>query len=132
VDGAPDPYSDTGRLAEADKADSEALTIYRDLAAHDPGAYRSGVATILNNLGNLYRDTGRLAEADKAYSETLTIYRDLESSNSKVYVGRITALTQLLATLRDKLPSSPHPYPVSFRLCINLDFCNSCLLAIWS
>jgi Flp pilus assembly protein TadD len=57
-------YVNTGRLADADKAFSEALTIRRDLAAHDPGAYRPAVTTTLNNLGNLYRVTGRLAEAD--------------------------------------------------------------------
>jgi tetratricopeptide (TPR) repeat protein len=37
-------YRDTGRLAEADKAYSEALTIRRELATHDPSAYRPVVA----------------------------------------------------------------------------------------
>jgi hypothetical protein len=48
-------YRDTGRMAEADKAFSEALTICRELAAHNPDAYRRYVAGTLNNLGNLYR-----------------------------------------------------------------------------
>src|SRR5204862_518689 len=68
-------YADTGRLAEAEKANSEALTIRRELAAPDPGAYRPDVAMTLNNLGVLYAHTGRLAEAEKANSEALTVYR---------------------------------------------------------
>jgi tetratricopeptide (TPR) repeat protein len=40
-------YRDTGRLAEADKAYSEALTIRRELATHDPSAYRPVVASTL-------------------------------------------------------------------------------------
>ena len=119
-------YSDTGRLADADKAFSEALTIFRDLAAHDPGAYRPDVATTLNNLGLLYSDTGRLADAGRAYSEALTIYRDLPPNNP-AYASRIASLTKLLAELRGKSSSSPpHPNPApplatslhkSYRLC---------------
>jgi tetratricopeptide (TPR) repeat protein len=97
-------YSDTGRLAgrlagrldDADKAYSEALTIFRDLAAHDPGVYRPIVAATLNNLGNLYRHTGRLDDADKAYSEALTIFRDLAAHDPGVYRPDVaTALTSL-------------------------------------
>ena len=62
--------------AEAERGWTTALQISRDLAAHDPGAYRPDVASMLNNLGSLYSDTGRLADADKAYSEALTIRRD--------------------------------------------------------
>jgi tetratricopeptide (TPR) repeat protein len=69
-------YRHTGHRADAEKAFSEALTIYRDLT-HDPRAYRPNVAMTLNNLGNLYSDTGRRADAEKAFSEALTIYRDL-------------------------------------------------------
>jgi Tetratricopeptide repeat len=35
-----DLYHVTGRFAEAARAFAETLTIYRDLAARDPGAYR--------------------------------------------------------------------------------------------
>jgi tetratricopeptide (TPR) repeat protein len=65
------------QYVEAERGWTAALQFYRDLAAHDPGAYRPHVAMMLNNLGNLYSDTGRLADADKAYSEALTIYNDL-------------------------------------------------------
>jgi tetratricopeptide (TPR) repeat protein len=60
------------QYAEAERGWTAALQIYRDLAAHDPGAYRPYVAQTFNDLGILYRDTGRLAEADKALSEALT------------------------------------------------------------
>jgi tetratricopeptide (TPR) repeat protein len=101
-------YSDTGHFADADKAYSEALTIRRDLAAHNPGAYRPDVAGTLNNLGVLYLKTVRLADADKAYSEALTIYRDLLPDNP-AYASRIASLTKLLANLRGKSASSPAP-----------------------
>ena len=92
------------------------MTIRRELAAHDPAAYRAVVASTLNNFGNLFRNTGRLAEADKAYSEALTIYRELASSNPKVYAGRIAALTQLLTTVRKTSPSLPSSYPAASSL----------------
>ena len=82
------------------------MTIRRDLAAHDPGAYRPDVAQTLNNLGNLYWDTGRLADADKAYSEALTICRALLPDNP-AYASRIASLTKLLGELRSKSSSSP-------------------------
>ena len=61
------------------------MTIYRELAAHDPAAYRPNVARTLNNLGILYRVTGRLAEADKAYNEALTIRRELAAHDPAAY-----------------------------------------------
>ena len=78
-------YGNTGRVADAEKALSEALTIRHDLAAHDPAAYRPDVAQSLNNLGNLYRETGRVADAEKAYSEALTIRRDLAAHDPAAY-----------------------------------------------
>ena len=63
---------------------SEALTIRRNLAAHDPGAYRPDVAQTLYNLGLLYSVTGRVTDAEKAFSEALTIYRDLTFQKSDI------------------------------------------------
>jgi hypothetical protein len=91
-------YSDTGRLAEADKAFSEALTIRRDLAARDPGAYRPDVATTLNNLGLLHSNTGRLAEADKAFSEALT--NRIKECQLDLYADRTSAHTMRANQLR--------------------------------
>ena len=71
--------------AEAEKGWTTALQRQRDLAAHDPGAYRPKVATTLNTLGSLYRNTGRLADAEKADTEALSIFRDLAAQNSGAY-----------------------------------------------
>jgi tetratricopeptide (TPR) repeat protein len=71
--------------AKAERGWTAALQLNRDLAAHDPGAYRPDVAQTLNNLGVLYSDTGRLADADKAYSEALTIHRDLAAHDPGAY-----------------------------------------------
>jgi tetratricopeptide (TPR) repeat protein len=94
-----DLYRGTGRLADADKAFSEALTIYRDLAAHDPAAYRPNVATTLNSLGDLYRGSGRLADADRAFSEALTIYRDLAAHNPAAYRPNVATTLNNLGIL---------------------------------
>jgi hypothetical protein len=56
-------YRKAGWMDEARKAYSEALAIYRDLVARDPGAYRPNVAITLQNLGLLYIDMQRQAEA---------------------------------------------------------------------
>ena len=45
-------YRDTGRLADADKAYSEALTIYRDLLPNNP-AYASRIASLTKALAKL-------------------------------------------------------------------------------
>jgi hypothetical protein len=71
--------------AEAEKGWTTALQRQRDLAAHDPGAYRPKVATTLNTLGSLYRNTGRLADAEKADTEALLIFRDLAAHDPDAY-----------------------------------------------
>ena len=71
--------------AEAEKGWTTALQRQRDLAAHDPDAYRPDLAMTLNTLGILYRETGRLADAEKADTEALSIFRDLAAQNSGAY-----------------------------------------------
>lgn len=61
-------YRDMQRLAEADKANPEALDISRKLAKDDPAAYLPTMAMTLTNLGNVYVNAQRFAEADKTYS----------------------------------------------------------------
>jgi tetratricopeptide (TPR) repeat protein len=78
-------YVSTGRLGEAEKADTEALAIRRDLAAHDPGASRPSLAISLNSLGIVYKRTGRTNDAEKAYNEALAIYRDLAARDPGAY-----------------------------------------------
>jgi tetratricopeptide (TPR) repeat protein len=72
----------TGRPTDADKAFSEALTIYRDLAARNPGSHQLQLAATLNLFGNLEVNTGRLADAEKVITEAVTIERDLAARGS--------------------------------------------------
>jgi cellulose biosynthesis protein BcsQ len=88
-----------GRVAEAEKAFSEALAIRRELAARYPYNYEPYVASTLNSLGNLYAETGRPADAQKAYAEALSIYQSLASTNPTMYAGRIDEITKSLAKL---------------------------------
>jgi hypothetical protein len=48
-------YRNTGRLADAEKAFSEALTIYRDLSSSDPTMtiYADRIASLTKVLANL-------------------------------------------------------------------------------
>jgi tetratricopeptide (TPR) repeat protein len=78
-------YRRTGRLVEAEKAYSEALSIIRLLTAPDPGAYRPKVATTLSNLALLYVNTGRLTNAEKAWVEALAIRRELAAHDPGAY-----------------------------------------------
>ena len=89
-------YKRTGRTDDAEKAYSEALAIYRDLAARDPAAYRPNVAITLHNLGLLCIEMQRQADARGLPGEALNIYRDLASSNPAVYASKIESLTKLL------------------------------------
>jgi tetratricopeptide (TPR) repeat protein len=93
-------YKRTGRTNDAEKAYNEALAIYRDLAARDPGAYRPNVAITLHNLGLLYIDMHRQADARELLGEALNIYRDLASTNPAVYAARIESVTKLLVEPR--------------------------------
>ena len=71
--------------AEAEKGWTTALQRQRDLAAHDPGAYRPDLAMTLNTLGGLYRETGRLADAEQADAEAVLIFRDLAAHDPDAY-----------------------------------------------
>jgi tetratricopeptide (TPR) repeat protein len=57
----------------------------RDLAAQNPAAYRSDLATTLNNLGVVYHETQRFGDAESAYKEALAIRRDLAAQNPAAY-----------------------------------------------
>jgi tetratricopeptide (TPR) repeat protein len=91
-------------MVDAEKAYPEALSIDRDLAARDPGAYRADVASTLSNLGILYGNTGRMADAKQAYTEALSIYDNLAVNHPKVYDILIKSLTTRLAELDTQSP----------------------------
>ena len=47
-------YGNTGRLADAEKAYSEALTIYRDLASSNPTRYTDTIASLTKVVAILH------------------------------------------------------------------------------
>ena len=57
------------------------MDIRRGLAAHNPAAYRPGLADTLSNLGVVYGRTQRFGEAESAYMEALDIQRGLAAQN---------------------------------------------------
>jgi Tetratricopeptide repeat len=69
-------YSDADRFSEAESADNEAVTIYRDLTAENQ-AYQSDMSAAIDNLGLDYGHAGRFREAESAYKESLAIWRGL-------------------------------------------------------
>jgi hypothetical protein len=55
----------------------EAASIWRELAAQKPAAYRPDLAGTLPHLGRLYEHTGILPDAEAVYKEAVTIQREL-------------------------------------------------------
>jgi tetratricopeptide (TPR) repeat protein len=72
-------YSDTQRLAEAEKAYQEALQTYRELAKQNPAAYLPYLAKVLNNLADFYKTSQHPEKANKLYRELGNARRQLES-----------------------------------------------------
>ena len=69
--------ADLGRREDALAAIQEAVTIYRELAAARPDAFRPDLATSLNNLSLRLADLGRREDALAAIEEAVTIRREL-------------------------------------------------------
>jgi tetratricopeptide (TPR) repeat protein len=86
------------------QAYEEALEIYRTLVEANPAAYRPGVATTLNNLGNLHREEHRYAEARQAYEEALRIYEELAAATSERFAANLKRLRDLIVPL-PKMPT---------------------------
>ena len=95
-------YHDTDRPAAAEKVLSEALSIFRDLAADDP-AYRPMLAADLTNIGSLYAQSGRMVEAEQAFKENLAVYRELAAIDPAQYAGEVETLTKLLAEIHTSI-----------------------------
>jgi tetratricopeptide (TPR) repeat protein len=100
-------HAATQQLARAEQEYTEALDLYRTLAAGNPQAYLPYVATTLNNLGLLHAATQQLARAEQEYTEALDIRRTLAAGNPQAYLpdvamtlnnlGLLHAATQQLA-----------------------------------
>jgi tetratricopeptide (TPR) repeat protein len=92
-------YCDTQRMREAEKAYDEALSIRRELAASNPGAYLPQVAMTLNNLAVMFTLTQRLPEAEQAYVEALSTYRVLAKANPGAHLSDVAMALNNLANL---------------------------------
>lgn len=97
-------YGDMHRLAEAEAALQEALTLRRQLAQGHPAAYGPGVATMLYHVGALYGVTGRLAEAEAVLQEALTLQRQFARTNPAAYLPDVAATLHVLAGLAQARP----------------------------
>jgi tetratricopeptide (TPR) repeat protein len=85
--------------AEAAKVWTEALVIFRRLAAANPGALELGVAQTLNNLGVLYQGSSRHNEAEKALTEALDLFRKFAAVNPAIYELEVAMTLNYLASI---------------------------------
>jgi tetratricopeptide (TPR) repeat protein len=79
-------YGAVRKYDEAERAYTEALTIYKELAEKNPDAYLPDVAMTQNNLGTLYGAVRKYDEAERAYTEALTIRKELAEKNPDAYL----------------------------------------------
>lgn len=77
----------------------EALQRYRELAKHNPAAYKFCVAATLHNLAGFYRARQRFKESEAAYQEALQLNRDLAKGNPAACQICVAATLNNLADL---------------------------------
>jgi tetratricopeptide (TPR) repeat protein len=75
-----------GRPEEALAPGEEAVTIYRHLAAADPGAFLPDFPLALNNQAGLLAELGRLEEALAASEEAVAIRHDQAAASPDVFL----------------------------------------------
>lgn len=92
-------HREQDRLDDARRAWSEALVLFRRLAAQQPDRFLPEVASVLNDLGNLALDTREVAAAHEAYSEANEIYRGLATADPSAYAARWAALRSNLGIM---------------------------------
>ena len=64
----------------------EAVRIRRELVQQNPNAYRSYLATTLNDLGSLDLRQKRMDEAQEHFEEAAKIRRELAQQNPDMYL----------------------------------------------
>ncbi len=74
-----------GRREAALAAAEEAASLYRELAAQRPDAFRPDLAISLNNLANMLSDLGRREAALAAAEEAEALYRDLAAQRPDAF-----------------------------------------------
>ena len=98
----------------------EALSNYRTLAAQNPKAFVSSVASTLNNLANLHADIQQLDQAEKEYNEALEIYQRLAEKNSEVFESKVAMALNNLAVLHSdtqRLDLAEKEYNEALEIC---------------
>ena len=106
------------RPAEAVPAAEEAVATYRELAAADPGRYRSGLADALTALSLAFLAQGRPAEARAAAQEGLAIRLELTAADPGLArmdvafagLGPPAGLPAQEGTDRERAAAGPGPY----------------------
>ena len=88
---------------EAELAYLEALAIYRELEKSRGESYKSGVATILHNLGTLHKNRRLYDKAEKEYDEALEIRRGLARKDPETFDGELATSLNSLGMLHYSL-----------------------------
>ena len=91
-----------GRREDALAASEEAVTIFRELAAARPDAFRPGLATSLTSLSDQLRELGREEDALTASEEAVSIHRELAAARPGAFrPGLARSLANLSIWLSD-------------------------------
>ncbi|MFD0480064.1 tetratricopeptide repeat protein [Nonomuraea thailandensis] len=92
--------SELDRAAEALVAEQEAVTIYRRLAAIEPGTFRPLLADALASIGVTFSELDRPADALAAEHEAVSIRRELAAADPDTHRADLAkALASMGATL---------------------------------
>jgi tetratricopeptide (TPR) repeat protein len=79
---------------------TEALPLYRELAAKNPDVYLPDVAMTINNLGNLQENSNDYTAALASFTEALTQYHELAVKNPDVYLPNVALTLNNLGNLQ--------------------------------
>jgi CHAT domain-containing protein/Tfp pilus assembly protein PilF len=100
-------FAKSRQLAAAERSYTEALEIYRRLAAQEPHIFNQDVATTLNNLGTVQSDMGKRAAAEKSYTEALDIRRTLAAQEPQIFNQYVAMTLNNLGTVQSGMGKRP-------------------------
>jgi tetratricopeptide (TPR) repeat protein len=103
----------SGRPADALPLLEETVAIYRDLAAADPGRYRSDLATSLHNLGFGFAELANPANALPAEEEAVAIRSELAVTDPRRYRHELASSLNNLGNRLSELGRSAEALPVA-------------------
>ncbi|MCA1657421.1 MAG: tetratricopeptide repeat protein [Actinobacteria bacterium] len=105
--------SNLGQREDALAASTQAVEIYRRLAATDPAAFEPDLARALTNLGADLSDLGRLPDALAATIQAVDIRRGLAAANPAAFepdLNRRPPASRITAFWDGKPDSSPQQH----------------------